>query len=104
MAQTYSAGFFTITSTGVSTAVTGTSTAVPIPNASDGNRPRFIRVSSRNEAYVKLGTSSVVATNQDILVQPGDAAILAVPNGITHIGQIQGTTAGFINVVPLENI
>jgi hypothetical protein len=53
---------------------------------------------------VKLGTSSVVATNQDILVQPGDAAILAVPNGITHIGQIQGTTAGFINVVPLENI
>lgn len=104
MSQIYGGGFITVTTAGTTITTSGTSASAAIPVASDGNRPRFIRVASRNEAYVKLGTSGVAATTNDILVQPADSVILAVPNGITHIAAIQGVSAGAVNIVPLENI
>lgn len=104
MSQTYGGGFLTVTAVGVSAATGAASASSAIPNASDGNKPRFIRVAARNECYVKLGVSGVAATSNDILVQPADSVILAVPNGITHIAYIQGTAAGQVNVTPLENI
>lgn len=103
MSQTYGGGFLTVTAAGFSAATGAASASTAIPNASDGNRPRYIRVAGRNECYVKLGTSGVTATTNDILVQPADSVILAVPNGITHIAYIQGTAAGQVNVIPLEN-
>lgn len=104
MSQIYGGEFITVTAVGTAITTSGTSTSAAIPVASDGNSPRFIRVTSRNEAYVKLGTSGVVATTNDILVQPADSVILAVPSGITHIAAIQGVSAGVVNIVPLENI
>lgn len=104
MSNTYGGGFLTVTAVGASFSTSGTSASVAIPNASDGNKPRFIRVAARNECYVKLGTSGVAATANDILVQPADSVILSVPLGITHIAGIQGAAAGLVNVVPLENI
>lgn len=104
MSQTYNGGFLTVTTAGFSAATGAASANQAIPNASDGNKPRFIRVASRNECYVKLGVTGVAATTNDILVQPADSVILAVPNGVTHIGYIQGTAAGQVNVLPLENI
>lgn len=104
MSQTYGAGFITVTNTGVS-AATGAATArSAIPVASDGNIPRFIRVAGRNECYVRVGTSTVVATTGDILVQPADSIIIQVPSGYTHVAYIQGASAGQVNIVPLENI
>lgn len=94
----------TVTTTGVSAATGAASARSAIPNASDGNVPRFIRVASRNECYVKIGSSTVTATSNDILVQPADCVILQVPAGITHIAYIQGTAAGVVNIVPLENL
>ncbi|MDE1997649.1 MAG: hypothetical protein KGI52_01850 [Burkholderiales bacterium] len=102
MSKIYSSGFVTITMSGFSAATGAGSAATAIPVASDGNLPRYIRVAARNECYVKLGTSSVTATANDILVQPADSVILQVPNGITHIAYIQGTAAGQVNVTPLE--
>lgn len=104
MSQIYGGGFMTITTVGVSAATGAASASSAIPVASDGNRPRYIRVAARNECYVKLGTSGVAATVNDILVQPADSVILAVPLGITHIAYIQGTAAGQVNICPLENI
>lgn len=104
MSQIYGGGFVNVQATGVTQATSGTSAAVAIPVASDGNRPRFIRVSARNESYVKLGLSGVVATANDMLIQPADREIMAVPMGITHIAVIQGIGAGVVNIVPLENI
>jgi len=103
MSQTYGGGFLTVTAAGFSAATGAASASTAIPNASDGNCPRYIRVAGRNECYVKLGTSGVTATANDILVQPADSVILAVPNGITHIAYIQGAAAGQVNVIPLEN-
>lgn len=104
MSQINPAGFVTITAVGFSAATGAASASSAIPVASDGNRPRFIRVAARNECYVKLGTSGVAATANDILVQPADSVILSVPSGITHIAYIQGTAAGQVNVAPLEQI
>lgn len=94
----------TVAATGFSAATGAASARTAIPVASDGNVPRFIRVASRNECYVKIGSSTVTATTGDILVQPADCVILQVPAGVTHIAYIQGTAAGQVNVVPLENL
>ena len=103
MAQTFSSSAMAIMATGVSAATGAASASSTIPNDSSGNKPNYIRVSARNECYVKLGVAGVAATVNDILVQPADSIVLAVPKGITTIAYIQGTAAGQVNIVPLEN-
>lgn len=93
----------TILATGVSAATGGASARSAIPTNSAGALPNFIRVSGRNECYVKVGNSTVVATGNDALVQPADSLLLRVA-GNTHIAYIQGTAAGQINVVPLDDV
>ena len=104
MANTISGGFATITAVGITVATSGTSASTAIPNDSSGRTPNYIRVTASNETFVKVGTSGVVATGNDILVQPADSVLLQVPKGITHIAGIQGAGgAGRFNVCPLEN-
>lgn len=103
MSNIFASTGVTITSVGFSAATGAASASAAIPNDSSGRAPNYIRVSARNECYVKLGTSSVAATTNDVLIQPADSLILQVPKGITHIAYIQGTAAGQVNVVPLEN-
>lgn len=103
MAQTYCGGAMHIVATGVSAATGASSARSTIPTDASGNKPKYIRVSGRNECYVKVGDSTVTATVNDILVQPADSVILQVTTGHTHIAYIQGTAAGSVNVVPLEN-
>lgn len=85
----------------VTTAVASASSTLP---TASGAVPRFVRVSATTESYVRLGVAGVVATANDLLVQPADAAILAIPNGITTIAYIQGTSAGKVNISPLEAV
>lgn len=96
--------FITITTVGTTVTTGAASANAAIPNASDGNKPRYIRVAATIESYVKLGITGVTATSNDIMVQPADAVILHVPIGVTHIGYIQGASAGRVNVTPLENV
>jgi hypothetical protein len=82
---------------------TGAATArIAIPNTSAGTAPRYIRVAGINECYVRVGDVTVVATTNDLLIQPADAVILTV-QGCTHIAFIQGAAVGRISVVPLED-
>jgi hypothetical protein len=104
MSNTFDGGFITVATTGATLVTGAASASVAIPVASDGNRPRYIRVAGLNACYVKLGTSGVSATNADTLIQPADAVILNVPMGITHIAAIQDSAAGRVNIVPLENV
>ena len=86
------------------TVTTGVASAsVAIPLIEGGAVPRFVRVSATTESYVRLGVTGAVATANDVLVQPSDSVYLAIPNGITTIAYIQGTTAGKVNISPLEN-
>jgi len=101
MSQTFE-GAITVMATGFTAATGAASARSAIPVNSAGERPRYIRVAAINESYVKLGDVTVTATANDILVQPADSIWLAV-NGATNIAYIQGTSAGKVNVVPLEN-
>ena len=103
MSNTYEGGPMVITTVGVSAATGAASARSAIPVCSDGQLPRYVRVAARSECYAKIGTSTVTATTNDILIQPADSVILHIPMGITHIAYIQGVSAGQINIVPLEN-
>jgi hypothetical protein len=102
MSQTYEGGPMMITAVGFTAATGAASASTTIPNNSAGERPRYIRVAGINECYVKIGAAGLSATTNDILIQPADSIVLAV-SGATTIAYIQGTSAGKINVVPLEN-
>lgn len=84
------------------TVTTGASSAaVAIPNASDGNRARFVMVTAKATAYIKFGSSGVAATSSDILVGGGAPVIFAV-KPFTHFAHLQETAATLVNVVPVE--
>lgn len=93
----------TVVAPGFSAATGAASARTAIPVNGAGAAPNYIRVSGRNECYIRVGNSAVVATANDALVQPADAMILKVA-GNTHIAYIQGTAAGQVNVVPLEEV
>lgn len=103
MANVFEGGFITVTQVGFTAATGAASARTAIPTDSAGNLPRYIRVAGINECYVKIGGGAVTATTNDVLIQPADSAIMSV-NGQTNIAYIQGTAAGKINVVPLENV
>lgn len=103
MAQTYGGGFITVAAVGFSAATGAASARTAVPLNASGIRPSFIRVAARNECYVKLGDSAVVATTNDVLVQNADSVVMQVGRGDTHIAYIQGVSAGQVNVTPLEN-
>ena len=103
MAQIFGGSCISVSASGFS-AATGAATArTAIPNDSSGRAPNYIRVAARNECYVRVGDSTVVATTNDVMVQPADSVIMHVPKGLTHVAYIQGTAAGSVNVIPLDN-
>lgn len=103
MSNTYEGGPIAIFSVGFTSATGAASTRTALPVDSAGNLPRYVRVAGINECYVKLGSATIVATTNDTLIQPADSAIMAV-NGCTNIAYIQGSVAGKVNVMPLDNM
>lgn len=95
--------FMTVTKTGANITTGAASASIAIPTASSGEIPRYVRVSATAAAYVKIGGAAVAAAAGDVLVQPGDAVILAIPRGMTNIAAIQDAAAGKVNVIPLED-
>lgn len=93
----------TVVKTGANITTGAASARAAIPTAQSGEIPRYVRVSATVAAHVSLGlvTSNAVAT--DMLLQPGDAVVLSVPQGMTHVCAIQDAAAGVVNIVPMEN-
>lgn len=91
--------------TGFTATSAATSARTALPTAANSANINYVRVAATGELYVRIGDSSVVATSNDILVQPADSLLLCV-NGATHIAYIQGGAAGTarVNVQPVENL
>ena len=102
MSNPYAGGPITVAKVGFTAATGAASASTLIPTDSAGNVPRYIRVAGINECYVKLGAAGVTATTNDLLIQPADSVTMTT-NGATTIAYIQGTAAGKVNVIPLEN-
>ena len=96
--------FITVTVTGVSIATSAVSASATIPNMSSGEKPRFIRVAATQPACVRIGPGAQTAVTTDLQVQPGDAVILMVPSGVVTIAAVMVTSAGIVQVSPLENM
>lgn len=92
----------TVIAPGVAITTSAASASATIPNTSSGTAPHYVRVSATAAAYVRLGATAATAVAGDILVQPGDAVVLAIPAGITKVAAIQVTAAGVVQVSPLE--
>lgn len=103
MANVFCGGPIMVHSVGSTQATGAASARIAIPVDGSGGVPKYIRVSAINESYVKLGDVTVVATTNDVLIQPADAALMST-NGRTHIAFIQGTAAGKVNILPLDNV
>jgi len=87
---------------GASLVTAGTSARVALPVNSAGIAARIVRVAALNACYCKFGDVAVVATANNILIQPADSVVLTVPKGATHIAGIQDAAAGKINIQPIE--
>lgn len=88
--------------TGANITTSAASASAALPNASSGQRPRFVRVSVTVAAHVRLGTAGLTAVGTDMLVTP-DAPVILQVQGHTHIAAIQNAAAGTVNVYPLED-
>lgn len=104
MSKVFIASAITVTATGANIATSGVSAGTTIPVSSSGERPRYIRVAATAAAYVRIGVGAQTAVTTDLLVQPGDAVVLGVPSGVTHIAALQVAAAGVVQVSPLENM
>lgn len=95
--------YITVTVTGVSITTGAASSGGALPNASSGEVPRYVRIAASVAACVRIGVGAQTAVATDLLVQPGDAVVLAVPRGCTHVAAIQLAAAGVVIVSPLED-
>ena len=97
-------GYITVTATGITLASGAASSGAVLPNMSSGEAPRFIRVAATAAACIRIGAGAQTAVTTDLQVQPGEAVILQVPSGVTNIACIQTSSAGIVQVSPLENM
>ena len=103
MSNTFEGTLF-IVKTGVSQASGAASAGGALPTAQSGEIPRYIRVAATAPACFRMGAGAQTAVTTDLQVQPGDAAILAVPSGFTNFAVIQVSAAGIVQISPLENM
>lgn len=95
--------YITVTTTGVSITTGAASSGGALPNASSGEVPRYVRIAASVAACVRIGVGAQTAVATDMLVQPGDAVVIAVPRGCTHVAAIQLSAAGVVIVTPVED-
>lgn len=95
--------FITLGATGIRLASSGTSSGAALPVGLAGDVPRLIRVTATADAHVRIGSGAQTALNTDAMVQPGYGVVVTT-NGATHIAVIQASSAGIVQVSPLENL
>jgi hypothetical protein len=106
MSKSWDSGAISVVVTGVQVA-TGAASAggtLPVVSGSTGGVPRYIRVAATAACYMRIGAGAQTAVAGDLMVQPGDAVILEVSQGITNYAAIQVAAAGVIQISPLENV
>lgn len=103
MSITDNALFIGVTGTNFSAPNGSASAGAAIPNAADGNLPKFVRVSVASGAiYFRLSKGASNATTSDTLIAVSDSQVIAV-SGNTHFSAY-GIGAIVVGVItPLEN-
>lgn len=92
-----------IQAVGVSLTTGAASVNATIPNTASATKPKYIRLCVTANCFVKIGQVGVVATGNDILMNPADCLILKV-SGNTTIAAIQQAAGGICNITALEDL
>lgn len=92
-----------ILKTGVNIATSGVSAGATLATDTSGAVAKHIRIAASAAAYVRIGVGAQTAVNTDMMVQPGDAVIIAT-NGSTHVAALQVAAAGVVQVSPVEGM
>jgi hypothetical protein len=93
-----------VAATGAQIATGAASANVNVPLDSAGTKPKYVRLAATAACYVRIGDGAQTAVNTDMLIQPGDSAILKCPQGTTpNVGALQVAAAGILVITPLEN-
>lgn len=90
-----------ITGPGASITTSGASASVAIPTTDSSTLPRYVLVTCTAAAYITPGDSAVVATTDDIIIQPNYPLKLIIA-GSTHFAALQVSGAGKVNIIPIE--
>lgn len=86
----------------IQTATGAASANVAIPTDGAGQPAKAIRVALTAAAWVRMGKGAQTAVAGDMMIQPGDAVLLAC-GGCDNIAAIQVAAAGVMSVVTIEN-
>ena len=87
--------------TGMTVVAGATAASTPIPNASDGNRARVVRLMVTGNLYVKFSKGGTAATVNDMLLSPNFDVLIDCKQFDT-ISYIQETASAKLNITPLE--
>ena len=83
------------------TAYTGTAGGTTLPNAADGNPPKFCLISSTTDSHFRTGKGAQTAVATDTFL-PAKTMMIIRTAGHTHFSAIQDSAGGNFNVTPLE--
>lgn len=98
----HASDFLTVGAASVAVTSGAASAEVAIPNAVDGAKARFLRITSKGNAYIRpVQTGTTVSSANGILIIAAESIYLNV-QGFTHIAYIQETAASIIQITPIE--
>lgn len=87
-------------STQVTTGAASVATAIPVDGS--GVTAKYIRVTSKGNAYIRPGASGVVAAAASAILLISTESIVLNVTGMTHLAHIQETSASVLQITPLE--
>jgi len=89
------------TAGGIQLSCDTTSKAAVLPTDGSGNRPKFIRIATNGNGYVRLNAATTVAVVTDFLMTAGDSVIW--PTGpCTHVAYVSAAGTTVCNVTAIE--
>lgn len=89
------------TAGGVQLSCDTTSKAAVLPTAADGNRPKYVRICTSGDGFVRLNSATTVATVNDWLMTSGQDVIWPTHN-CTHVAYVSRTGTTVCNVTAIE--
>lgn len=92
-----------ILKTGVSITTSGTSAGASLPTTLNGAVAQYVRIAASAAAYVRLGTGAQTAVSTDMMVNPGEAIVVAT-GGCTHAAALQVAAAGVVQISPVDGV
>jgi hypothetical protein len=90
-----------VSGTGVKVSVATASSDETLALNAAAGKAKFMRLSATTACYVRWGVGAQTAVDTDLLLQPGDAVVVAVA-GADTIAAMRVTADGVLVATPLE--